>query len=221
MANINLIPSDFFNAQRNWRVIKRAAVCCLGIFGAAALLAASIQVQIRQERMQMAALSAREDSTVLQKRIQDLMSRKVALEKDAALMEKVQANADIAAIIRALETTLQDEVWVKELRYTRHQESLDSSACAAFEQAGGLSIRFAGSTPGQPEQCWKQESALDLKAAATRHQAAGVFLQTLGRQPRFSEVRFINSTASSTEQGHIVEFAVHARMGAPQRVSAR
>lgn len=218
MANINLIPGDYVTERSNRRVIKRAASCCIAILGVAALLAVSIQARIRNEEINMAALSAFENPAVLQKRIQDLMSRKVALEKDAALMEKVQANPDIAAIIRALEITLESDVWVKELRYTRHQEPLDSVSCAAFEHSGGLPIRVDGVVPGQPGQCWKQERALDLKAAATRHQAAGAFLQALARQPRFDHVRFVNSTASTTEQGHIVEFAVHARMGTLQRV---
>lgn len=219
MSSINLIPEIYISEQRNRRVVKRAAAFCIGVLVITAFAIGAIQVWMHYERTPRGVPAAHEDLVALQKRIQDLTSRKTTLEKDAALMDKVQANPDITAIINALEITLNSDVWINELHYARQQELLDAAACAAFEHLGA--IRYVTGVPGQPEQCWKQERVLNVKAAAMGHQAMGKFLQTLGRHPGFTEARFVSSTADTTDQGDIVEFAVHVRMGIPERAPAQ
>lgn len=213
MADIDMIPRSYRAALRVRRIatVYGAALALLLVTGAGASALLRWRVAVETPRLeQLRAGSVQADA--MRAQLEAARQRRDAYAQDAASLAAVRGAGEVASLAKILDAALNEQVWVEQLRFSRTEEQLPATTQTPLP-AGTVQVRVA-QVPGAPAavQVWRLGSHIDIAAQARDHAAMTSFLTALASNPALSEVRFMNSSAASAEDGSAVSFGAAASL---------
>jgi Tfp pilus assembly protein PilN len=202
MADIDMIPRSYRDTVRVRRTLTMygAALALLLAAGGGASLLLRWRLAVetpRLERMRSEASQA----GALRTQLAGAQQRKDELAGDAEALAALRGAGEAAQLAQALEATLNDKVWIGQLRFSRTQEALRDPVPASLPP-GAVRVRSAQGTV----QAWQLGSHVELSAQALDHRAMTDFLAALAAHPSLTRVRFLNSSEAADGDGGAVAF---------------
>ncbi|MGZ5202710.1 MAG: PilN domain-containing protein [Telluria sp.] len=210
MADIDMIPRSYRDALR----VRRAATAygiALGLLllaGASAGALLRWRVAVESPRLeQLRAGSVQADA--MRAQLELARQRRDAYAQDVAALAAVRGAGEVTSLANILDASLNDQVWIEQLRFSRTEEQLPPTTQMPLP-AGTVQVR-ATQTPGTV-QIWRLGSRIEIAGQARDHAAMTAFLTALASNPALSDVRFMNSAAAPAEDGSAVSFGASASL---------
>jgi Tfp pilus assembly protein PilN len=208
MADIDMIPRSYREAQRLRRTLAAygAALAVLVVAGVGASMVLRWRVAVETPRLER----MRSDSALagaLRTQLIGTQQRKDALAGDVDALALLRGAGDTAALARVLDSTLNDRVWIEQLRFTRTREALREPLPSPLPPG---TVRASQAT-GQ-SQAWQLASHVELSGQALDQRAMTDFLGALAAHPSLSQVHFLNSSEAPLEEGGAVAFGAAASL---------
>jgi Tfp pilus assembly protein PilN len=203
VADIDMIPRSYREAARVRRTLAAygAALALLLAVGVSASLLLRWRLAVEAPRLER----MRSDSALagaLRTQLVGAQQRKDVLAGDVGTLGALRGAGQAAQLAQVLEATLNDKVWIEQLRFTRTQEQLRDPLPSPLPPGSVL----ARSAQGAP-QAWQLASHVELSGKALDQRAMTDFLSALAAHPGLTGVRFLNSSETPAEDGGAVAFA--------------
>jgi Tfp pilus assembly protein PilN len=211
VADIDMIPRSYREAARTRRTLAAygAALALLVAVGASASLALRWRLAVETPRLE----SMRAESTLagsLRSRLAAAQQSKDALAGDVDTLALLRGTGEAALLAQVLEATLNDKVWIEQLRFSHTRELLRDPLPAPLPP-GTVQVH-----PAQgPAQAWQLGSHIELSGRALDQRAMTDFLAALAAHPALSGVRFLNSSEAPAEDGGAVAFGAAGSLVKP------
>ncbi|MES2759986.1 MAG: hypothetical protein V4693_21650 [Pseudomonadota bacterium] len=207
MADIDMIPRSYRDAQRVRRALRRFAIALALLVAASALAAGAMRWRVaktepRLAQLRAAAAQAGGDAA----RLAQLQTRHAALEQNVAALEALRAGGTVGRLAGALEGALGADMWITGIRYARSEQLIPPAAGVAAP--GDLQLLRAG-----VQESWRVTRRLDLAGAALSYPALTQFLRAFAARPGLTDVQLVDSVAPGGETASI-GFNVTALVGA-------
>lgn len=208
MADIDMIPRSYRDAQRVKRLLAAygAALAVLAVAGGGASILLRWRVAVETPQLDR----MRNDSALagtLRTQLIGAQQRKDALAGDVDALALLRGAGDTASLAQVLDGTLNDKVWIEQLRFSRTREALREPLPSPLPPG---TVR-ASQAQGQP-QTWQLASHVELSGQALDHRAMTDFLGALAAHPALGQVRFLNSSEAPAEEGGAVAFGAAATL---------
>lgn len=208
MADIDMIPRSYRDAQRVRRTLAAygAALAVLVVAGGGASMLVRWRVAVETPQLDR----MRSDSALagaLRTQLIGAQQRKDALAGDVDALALLRGAGDAASLARVLDGTLNDKVWIEQLRFSRTREALREPLPSPLPP-GTVKMNQAQG----PAQAWQLASHVELSGQALDHRAMTDFLGALAAHPSLSQVRFLNSSEAPAEEGGAVAFGAAATL---------
>jgi Tfp pilus assembly protein PilN len=197
MADIDMIPRSYRNALNAQRALVRygAALTLLLVAGAAAAGALRWRVALETPRLEHLRSDAAR-AGALHTQIAAAEQRRALLAANARAYAALRGTGSAAALAHALDTALGEKIWLERLSFDRKHELLQAAAGAA--PVGTLQVSTSGPAGSQE---WRIINHIDIDGHALDQAALASFLAALSASPALADVRFIDSSAASSEGG--------------------
>jgi Tfp pilus assembly protein PilN len=211
MADIDMIPRSYRNTLRVRRMLSAygAALALLVVAGGGASLVLRWRLAVETPRLeQLRASSAL--AGAMRTQLAGAQQRKDALAGDVEAFAALRGGGEVGALAQVLESTLNDKVWIEQLRFSRTQELLRDPLPSPLPPGTVQAKGASGAV-----QAWQLGSHIELSGQALDHGAMTRFLSPLAADPALARVRFLNSSAitkSATEDGETVAFGAAASL---------
>jgi Tfp pilus assembly protein PilN len=224
MADIDMIPRSYRDALRVRRTLTAygAALALLVVGGGGASLVLRWRVAVETPRLERMRTDSGMAGTMRTQLI-GMQQRKDALMADAQAFASLRGAGDTAAVAQVLEATLNDKVWLGQLRFTRTQEHLHEPLPSPLPPGTVFARATAPAgapapAPGSPGamQAWQLGSHIELSGQALDQRAMTDFLAALAAHPALNGVRFLNSSQTPAEAGDTMAFSAGASL-APRK----
>jgi Tfp pilus assembly protein PilN len=207
VADIDMIPRSYREAARARRTLAAygAALALLLAVGASASLLLRWRLGVEAPRL----ARMRSDSALagaLRTQIAGAQQRKDVLAGDVGTLAALRGAGQAAQLAQVLDATLNDKVWIEQLRFTRTQEQLSALPSSPLPSPLPPGSVLARSAQGAP-QAWQLGSYVELSGKALDQRAMTDFLSALTAHPGLTGVRFLNSSETPAEDGGAVAFA--------------
>ena len=208
MADIDMIPRSYREGVRARRTLQAygagLALLLLAGGGASAYLHWRLATETpRLERDRSASTQA----GAMRLRLTAAQARKDVLAENAAALGSLRGTGDAAALATILDESLNARVWLEQVRFTRSQELLPAVPPAPLP-AGVVQARAqAGAL-----QAWRLGSQVQISGQALDNGAMTAFLSKLAADPRLTDVHFLNSSTTATDEGGVVVFNASAAL---------
>jgi len=202
VADIDMIPRSYREAARTRRTLAAygAALALLLAVGGGTSLLLRWRLAVETPRLER----MRSDSALaaaLRTRLAGAQLRKDALAGDVETLAALRGAGEAALLAQVLEATLNDKVWIDQLRFSRTQELLRPPLPSPLPP---LTVQ-ARSAQGEA-QAWQLGSRVELSGQALDQRAMTDFLAALAAHPALSGVRFLNSSEAPAAEGGAVAF---------------
>jgi len=208
VADIDMIPRSYREGVRARRTLQAygagLALLLLAGGGASAYLHWRLATETpRLERDRSASTQA----GAMRLRLTAAQARKDVLAENAAALGSLRGTGDAAALATILDESLNARVWLEQVRFTRSQELLPAVPPAPLP-AGVVQARAqAGAL-----QAWRLGSQVQISGQALDNGAMTAFLSKLAADPRLTDVHFLNSSTTATDEGGVVVFNASAAL---------
>lgn len=206
MADIDMIPRSYREGLRVRRTLTvyGAALALLLVAGggASAVLRWRVAVETPRLEQQRAASS---QAAALGARLASALQRKEALDGEVAALAALRGAGEVQALATVLDGALNDKVWFDQLRFARSQDLLP--AAPGTPTPGVVQARAPQTGVAQ---AWRLGSHVEIDGQALDNGAMSAFLGALAASPALGEVRFLNSSTVSVEEGGAVRFGAAA-----------
>jgi Tfp pilus assembly protein PilN len=202
VADIDMIPRSYRDTVRIRRTLTMygAALALLVAVGGGASLLLRWRLAVETPRLESLRSSAAQ-AGALRTRLAGAQQRKDALTGDAEALAALRGAGETAQLAQALEDTLNDKVWIGQLRFSRTQEQLRDPVPASLPP-GAVQARSAQGLA----QAWQLDSHVELSGQALDQRAMTDFLAALAAHPSLTGVRFLNSSEATAGEGGTVAF---------------
>jgi Tfp pilus assembly protein PilN len=206
MADIDMIPRSYREGLRVRRTLAAygAALAVLLVVGAGASLLLRWRVAVETPKLER----MRSDSALagaLRTQLGSAQQRRDTLAADVEALALLRGAGETAALARMLDTTLNERVWIEQLRFTRTEEALRDPLPPTLPPGAVRSTPAPGAAQGAAP-AWQLGSHVELSGQALDHRAMTDFLGALVQHPLLNGVRFLNSSEAPAEQGGAVSF---------------
>jgi Tfp pilus assembly protein PilN len=208
MADIDMIPRSYREALRVRRTLTAygAALCLLLAVGAFASVLLRWRVAVETPRLERMRTDSALAAT-LRTQLGGAQQRKDALTADVDALALLRGAGETAALAKMLDATLNDRVWIEQLRFSRSEQALRDPLPSPLPPGAVRAIQPPGAVPVQgAAQAWQLGSHIELSGQALDHRAMTDFLGALAGHPLLDGVRFLNSSEATTETGGAVSF---------------
>jgi Tfp pilus assembly protein PilN len=208
MADIDMIPRSYREGLRVRRTLAAygAALAVLLVVGAGASLLLRWRVAVETPKLER----MRSDSALagaLRTQLGSAQQRKDALAGEVEALALLRGAGEAASLARMLEATLNERVWIEQLRFTRTEEALRDPLPSPLPPGAVRTTPAPGAVPAQgAAPAWQLGSHIELSGQALDHRAMTDFLGALSQHPLLSGVRFLNSSEAPAEAGGAVTF---------------
>jgi Tfp pilus assembly protein PilN len=208
MADIDMIPRSYREGLRVRRTLAAygAALAVLLAVGAGASLLLRWRVAVETPKLER----MRSDSALagaLRTQLGSAQQRKDALAGEVEALALLRGAGEAAALARMLEATLNERVWIEQLRFTRTEEALRDPLPSPLPPGAVRGTQAPGAVPAQgAAPAWQLGSQIELSGQALDHRAMTDFLGALAQHPLLNGVRFLNSSEAPAEAGGAVTF---------------
>jgi Tfp pilus assembly protein PilN len=204
MADIDMIPRSYRESLRVRRTLSAygAALALLLVVGAGASLLLRWRLAVETPRLER----MRSDSALagtLRTQLSGAQQRRDALAGDVEAQALLRGAGEAQALARVLEATLNDRVWIEQLRFSRSETLLRDPLPSPLP---------AGTVRTSQGQAWQLGSQVELSGQALDHRAMTDFLGALAAHPALTQVRFLNSSEAPLEEGGAVAFGAAASL---------
>jgi Tfp pilus assembly protein PilN len=208
MADIDMIPRSYREALRVQRTLAAygAALCLLLAVGAGASLLLRWRVAVETPRLERMRTDSALAAT-LRTQLGGAQQRKDALAADVDALALLRGAGETAALAKMLDATLNDRVWIEQLRFSRSEQALRDPLPSPLPPGAVRAVQPPGAAPVQgAAQAWQLGSHIELSGQALDHRAMTDFLGALADHPLLDGVRFLNSSEATAEEGGAVSF---------------
>jgi Tfp pilus assembly protein PilN len=199
MADIDMIPRAYRDALRVRRTATAygTALALLLVAGGGASAVLRWRVAVETPRLeQLRAGSVRAEA--MRAQLAAAQARRDAWVQDAAALAALRGTGEVAALANILDTALNEQVWIEQLRFSRTAEQLASPPPSPLPP-GTVQARAAQAAgAAAPLQPWRLGSRLDINGKAHDHAAMASFLAAMAANPGLADVRFMNSSAAAS-----------------------
>jgi len=211
MADIDMIPRSYREAARTRRTLSAygAALALLVAAGCGASLLLRWRVAVETPRLER----MRAESTLagtLRSRLAVAQQSKDALAGDVETLALLHGAGEAALLAQVLDATLNDKVWIEQLRFSHTRELLRDPLPSPLPPGTVQAHPAQG-----PAQAWQLGSHVELSGRALDQRAMTDFLAALAAHPALSGVRFLNSSEAPAEEGGAVAFGAAASLVRP------
>ncbi len=201
MADIDMIPRGYRDAQRLRAALRRFAVMLAAVLLAGAAAAGLLRWRAAHDapllaQMRAAAAAAGSDAT----RLARLQARQAVLEQSVTALAALRGTGAVGRFAVAVDGALGTGVALTAMRYTRSEQIIPAGAAPA--QAGDVSMPATAGAAAAPAS-WRVTRRLDLAGSASDFPALTQFLRAFSAQPGIAEARLIDSVAPGGDSAAI------------------
>ena len=212
MADIDMIPRSYREGLRVRRTVTAygAALAALLVVGGGAGAFLHWRVALETPLLEQARANVAQQGA-MQTRLAGALARKDVLADQVGALAGLRGAGEVATLAQVLERALNGRVWLDTLRVVRTQEALGAPPSPL--PAGTVQGRTAatGAQPGAL-QAWRLGTHIELAGGALDNAAMTAFLAALAADPALSEVRFLNSSTATAEDGGAIGFSASAAL---------
>ena len=209
MADIDMIPRSYREGLRVRRTLTvygtALALLLVAGGGTSAVLRWCLALEtplLDQKRATSTQASAMRNQLI------GAQARKDALAENVTALGALRGAGEVTALASVLDGALNDKVWFEQLRFSRTQELLQAAPPSPLP-AGTVQARAAQTGA---VQAWRLGSHIEIAGAALDNSAMTLFLSALAADPAFTDVRFLNSSTATLEDGGAVSFNAAAAL---------
>jgi Tfp pilus assembly protein PilN len=211
MADIDMIPRSYREAARTRRTLATygTALALLVAVGCGASLLLRWRLAVETPRLER----MRAESTLagtLRSRLAVAQQSKDALAGDVDTLASLSGAGEAAQLAQVLDATLNDKVWIEQLRFSHTRELLRDPLPSPLPPGTVQAHPAQG-----PAQAWQLGTHVELSGRALDQRAMTDFLAALAAHPALSGVRFLNSSEAPAEEGGAVAFGAAASLVRP------
>ena len=127
--------------------------------------------------------------------------RKNTLAENVEALASLRGAGEVEALARLLDGALNDKVWFEHLRFSRTQELLQTPPSPLPPDTVQARAPASGAV-----QAWRLGSHVEIDGRALDNAALAAFLGALAADPALANVRFLNSSTATPEEGGTVAF---------------
>ena len=213
MADIDMIPRSYRETLRVRRTLSAYGIALAALLlaggGASALLRWRVAVETPElDRLRSQSVQA----GAMRTQLAGVQQRRDALAEEVAALAALRGSGATAALAAALDQTLNDRVWLGQLRFSRTQELLRDPLPSPLP-ADAVTAHAAPAAGAAPVlQAWRLASHVELSGHALDHAAMSSFLGALSSSKALKNVRFLNSAVGGEEEGRAVSFSAAASL---------
>jgi len=207
MADIDMIPRSWREGLRVRRTLAiygaALGLLLLGGAGASVLLHWRLAVETPRLEQERAASG---QAAAMRAQLVTAQARKDALAGSVDALAGLRGAGEVAALAGALDGALNDRLWFESLRLARKHEAL-----AALPSPLPPGTVQGAAQNGAP-QAWRLNTSIEIAGGALDNAAMSAFLAALAADPALSEVRFLNSSTATAEDGGAIGFNAAASL---------
>jgi len=209
MADIDMIPRSYREGLRVRRTLTLygTALALLVTCGVGAGAFLRWRLALETPRLEQSR-SASAQAGAMRVQLVAAQTRKDLLSENVAALGALRGAGEVAALASVLNGALSDKVWFDQLRFARTQELLQAAPPAPLP-AGVVQTRAAQSGA---VQAWRLGSQIEIAGQAQDNGAMSAFLAALAADPGLANVRFLNSSTATLEDGGAVSFNAAASL---------
>jgi len=208
VADIDMIPRSYREGLRVRRTLAAygAGLAVLLAVGAGAGLLLRWRLAVETPRLERLRADSAQ-AAALRTRLGAAQQRKDALAADVEALAALRGAGETTALARMLAATLNERVWIEQLRFSRTEEALHDPLPPTLPSGAVRATPAAGAPQAAgAAQAWQLGSHVELSGQALDHRAMTDFLSALAAQPLLNGVRFLNSSETPDEEGGAVSF---------------
>ena len=204
-----MIPRSYREGLRARRTltIYGAALALVLVAGGGASALLRWRLALETPRLEQSRATSAQASA-MRTQLVSAQARKDALAENVAALGALRGAGEVTALASALDGALNDKVWFEQLRFSRTQELLQVAPPAPLP-AGTVQARVAQTGA---VQAWRLGSHIEIAGQALDNNAMTGFLSALAADPAFTDVRFLNSSTATLEDGGAVSFNAAATL---------
>ena len=208
MADIDMIPRSYREGLRVRRTLAAygAALAALLVLGGAASAFLHWRVATETPLLETAR-AASAQAGAMRTRLMDAQARKDALADNVGALAGLRGAGEVAALAKVLDQALNERVWFDTLRLARTQEALQAPPAPLPPDTVQARSAQTGAT-----QAWRLGTQIEIAGGALDNAAMSAFLAALAADPALAEVRFLNSSTATAEDGGTVGFHASAAL---------
>lgn len=209
MADIDMIPRSYREGLRVRRTLTRygAALALLVVAGGGASALLHWRLALETPRLEQGRATATQ-AGAMRTQLVNAQLRKDLLTENLAALAALRGAGEVAALAASMNGALNDQVWFGQLRFARTQELLQAAPPAPLP-AGTVQARVAHTGA---VQAWRLGTRIELTGQARDNGAMSRFLAALAADPQLANVRFLNSSTATPEDGGAVTFTASATL---------
>lgn len=206
MADIDMIPRSYREGLRVRRTLAAygAALGLLLVAGLGTSAFVRWRLALETPRLEQARAGTLQ-ADALRTRLTHAQLRKDGLAEGVAALAALRGAGEAEALARLLDRALNERVWFERLRFSRSQEQLQPAPSPLPPEAAQVQVQVRA-------QAWRLGSHLEIDGRALDNAAMTSFLAQLAADPALANVRFLNSSMQTAEEGGAVAFGVTASL---------
>ena len=206
MADIDMIPRSYREAQRARRILARYGIALALLLVIGTGVSALLRWRVALETPRLALLrgsSAQADAA--RSRVAAAQLQKNELDQHVAALAALRGAGTIGALAGALDGALNDAVWFGQLTFSRTQEQLRDPLPAPLPASV---LQIHASTVGAAPVTWRLANHVEISGQALDHQALTRFLNATSSSPALGDLRFLKSSVATTDGSQLVAFSI-------------
>lgn len=210
MADFDLIPPSYHVRVRLEGELRRFCRIAVVVLVAVISARAGVALLAHGNVPRIASLHGTEARLAGQRAEYDKLAlRRSDVERSLRMLRDLRGQGAIELLSAAVEDSVDDEIWLRELSYARSGSIADA---VPEERRVGYMVVVAP-TPKPDDQAselatLRQRDHLELRGQATGHRALLEFLKRLGLQPGVRDARLIKTSPVGRQGDARVEFDV-------------
>lgn len=219
MADIDLIPQSYREAQRIQRTLKSYLLVCVLLVAIVAALRGTIYYLNESLQPEIARLKTKEALSVQQlAQLDQLRAAKQKAEKQWQILQGLRGKPIIDQLFSAVDKALPGSLWFDDIKYMREGQFVDVKP-ETRNVGYFIVVPKDEKNPAAGEQGWRVARHVEIHGQAADHRTLTGFIGNLGAQPGISNVKLMNTMPREYGNSQTTEFTVVATIdtGAPKK----
>jgi hypothetical protein len=210
LADFDLIPPSYHARVRLEGELRRFGWIAAAVLVAVVSARAGVALLAHGNLPRIASLHGTEARLAGQRAEYDKLAlRRTDVERSLRMLRDLRGQGGIDLLASAVEDSVDDDVWLRELSYARSGATAD--AAAEERHVGYMVVVVPTPRPGDQASelaALRQLDHLELKGQATGHRALLEFVKRLGQRPGVRDARLVRTSPVGRPGDGRVEFDV-------------
>jgi Tfp pilus assembly protein PilN len=210
MADIDLIPQAYREAQRSKRWVKLFLIACLFVLLIAVLARVFLGRYTSDIEAPLLQLQQKETIAAQQRaEVETLRVNKSQAEKQWQILQGLRGNPITEALFKAIDSSLPEGVWFQDFKFLREGQFVEVKP-ETKTSGYFIIIPKDEKNPQAGEQAWRVQRHAEIHGQAVDQTALTQFIEKLQTQSGVGNVRLLNTSMREYGTKQAIEFNLMA-----------